>query len=99
MAELRDGDYMKRLIAYIEKNLSKGYKIDQLKILLIQQGYSRAAVERAIKLVQERMPKPHLVIKEKPKIEMTQEPEKKPGFFARLFGFGKKKTEEKMIIS
>ena len=90
MAELRNGDYIKRLIAYIEKNLSKGYKIDQLRILLVQQGYSRAAVEKAIKLVQARMPKPQPVIKEKPKVEI-QEPAKKKGFFARLFGLARKR--------
>ena len=40
------------------------------------------------------MPKPApVVVKEKPKIEIQQEPEKKPGFFARLFG-KKKKAEE-----
>jgi len=94
MVELRNGDYMKRLIEYIEKNISKGYTIDQLKIILIQQGYSRAAVDRAITLVQARRPKPQpVIVKEKPKIEYT-EVQKKPGFFAKLFGKGKKKVEE-----
>jgi len=91
MTELRNGDYIKRLVDYIEKNLSKRYTIDQLKILLIQQGYSRAAVEKAVNIVQARMPKPQPVAKERPKIEFTEVQEKKPGFFARLFGLGKKK--------
>ena len=93
--DLRDGDYMKHLVGYIEKNLSKGYNVDQLKIVLIGQGYSRAAVERAMKLVAARLPKPMPVaIQEKPKVEFSPEPEKKPGFFARLFGLGKKKTDK-----
>jgi hypothetical protein len=92
---LRDGDYMKHLLTYIEKNLSKGYNVDQLKIVLLSQGYSRAAVEKAMRLVVSRLPKPILVAppKEHPKIEIPQE-EKKPGFFARLFGIGKKKANE-----
>jgi len=95
---LRDTDYMKHLAGYIEKNLSKGYTVDQLKIVLINQGYSRAAIERAIKIVAVRLPKPMpAVIKEQPRIEIPQE-EKKPGFFARLFGLGKKKKEEDLVI-
>jgi hypothetical protein len=94
MTDLRDGDYMKHLVLYIERNLSKGYNVDQLKIVLVNQGYSRAAVERAMKLVVSRLPKPMPVaVKEAPKVEI-QEPEKKPGFFAKLFGLDKKKKKE-----
>ena len=96
---LRDSDYMTQLVSYIEKNLSKGYNVDQLKIVLIQQGYSRAAVERAIKITEDRRPK-HVEIKEEPKIEPVVEPiveEKKPGFFARLFGLGKKKDSGEVV--
>jgi hypothetical protein len=84
---------MNHLTGYIEKNLSKGYNVDQLKIVLLSQGYSRAAVERALKIVASRLPKPLpvAVVKEQPKVEF-HEPEKKPGFFARLFG-GKKKEK------
>jgi hypothetical protein len=91
---LRDGDYMQHLTTYIEKNLSKGYNVDQLKIVLISQGYSRAAVERAMKMVAARLPKPiPVLVKEAPKIEY-HEPEKKPGFFARLFGKKKKQDDD-----
>ena len=98
MVILRDKDYMNYIVRYIDRNLSKGYNKDQLKIMLVNQGYSRAAVEKAVKMVQERMPKPQPVAKEKPKIEYTEVQEKKPGFFARLFGKGKKKVEEEAKI-
>ena len=98
MAELRDGDYIKGLIRYAERNFSRGYTVDQIRLTLIQQGYSRAAVDRAIKMVEARLPKPMpIVIKEKPKIEFAQEPEKKPGFFSRLFGVGKKKKNDDLV--
>ena len=42
-------DYKRKLTDYIKKNLSKGYTVDSLKWALIKQGYSRSAVEIAIK--------------------------------------------------
>jgi hypothetical protein len=99
MTALRDGDYIKRLADYIEKNLSKGYNADQLKIVLISQGYSRAAIDKGFRIVAARLPpKPAPAPKEQPKVEIQHEPEKKPGFFARLFGLGKKKNVDKVDI-
>jgi len=99
--ELRDSDYMKRVLQYISKNMSRGYTEDQLRILLIQQGYSRAAVERGLRMYNESKPKAVV----KPKVESQvvtvkadPVPEKKPGFFARLFGFVKKKEENKVPV-
>jgi len=34
MVQLRDGDYMKHLAGYVERNLNKGYTLDQIKLLL-----------------------------------------------------------------
>lgn len=97
---LRDGDYMNHLVSYIEKNLSKGYNVDQLKIVLVSQGYSRAAVERAMKLVASRLPKPMpVVIKERPQVEFQPVTEKKPGFFARLFGKKKKSVSDDEVAN
>jgi len=99
MAVLRDGDYMKTLIEYVKRNLSKGYSHDQIRLVLLQQGYSRAAIDRAIRLVQESMPKQApVLVKERPKIEVvSHELEKKPGFFEKLFGKKKKKEEQTKI--
>lgn len=37
------------LIRHIKKNISKGYKEESIKWALINQGYSRTAVERALR--------------------------------------------------
>lgn len=56
MVVLRDGDYMKNIIAYIEKNMSRGYNIDQMRFTLLQHGYSRAAIDRGIRVYQQTHP-------------------------------------------
>lgn len=92
MPELRDGDYIKGLIRYTERNLSRGYTIDQIKLTLIQQGYSRAAVDRAVRIAQQNRPKPAEAKKEEPKIVPIieeQVPAKKRSFFQKLFGLNK----------
>ena len=45
---LRRIDQLKPLIEYIDKNLKKGYKMEDLKWALINQGNSRLSVEKAI---------------------------------------------------
>jgi hypothetical protein len=92
MAELRDGDYMKGLIRYTQRNLSRKYTLDQIRLTLIQQGYSRAAVDKAIKLALESMPKPKIEVKAEPKIEIVEHepvPARKRTFFQKLFGMNK----------
>ena len=98
MTTLRDGDYMKYLIQYIEKNSAKGYNTDQLRLTLLQQGYTRAAVDRALKIYEERKPKQVVAIEE-PKIEPVQiEEPKKKGFFSKIFGiFGKDKPVNEVV--
>ena len=65
--------YMKTLVTYIKKNLSKGYTVDSLKWSLISQGYSRTEVDRAIKLTNEELAKSAPKIKEKPIIKFQRE--------------------------
>ena len=93
MAELREGDYMKGLIRYTQRNLSRKYTIDQIRLTLIQQGYSRAAVDRAIKLAEANRPKTNIVeAKPEPKIEVVEHepvPARKRTFFQKLFGLNK----------
>ena len=100
MVILRDKDYMTYIVRYIDRNTSKGYNKDQLRLMLLNQGYSRAAVERAFRLYDEQHPKvQHVVVKETPKVEIpVEEAPKKRGFFARLFGLGKKKKEEEELV-
>ena len=95
MVVLRDGDYMKTVIAYIERNMARGYNIDQIRFTLMQHGYSRAAIDRGIRVFQQA----HPVKAEMPK--MIEEPvsasvvepvvEEKKGFFSRMFGVFEKK--------
>jgi len=57
------------IVEYFKKNLKKGYTEDALKWALIHQGYSRTAVELAIKKVNLDLAKKAPVLKEKPKIK------------------------------
>ena len=45
---LRSVDQTKPLIEYLEKNMKKGYKLEDLKWALISQGHSRTAVQKAV---------------------------------------------------
>lgn len=97
--ERRDGDYMNELIRYVENNLKSGYREDQLRFLLINQGYSRSAVEKALRIAaQNRPPVEAPKAAEPAKVEYVAEPmpEKKPGLFSRLFGgfFSSKKKSQ-----
>jgi hypothetical protein len=95
MTVLRDGDYMKHLVGYVNNNLSKGYNIDQIRILLLNQGYSRPAIDRAVRMAEANRPLPMPAVKEEPKIQpIVEEPPKKKGFFAWLFGSKKKEEDE-----
>ena len=44
-----------QLADYIKKNISKGYTPDSLKFSLIQQGYSRTSVEKAIEIANKQL--------------------------------------------
>lgn len=57
------------LIAYIKKNLEKGYASDTLKWALISQGYSRIEVQRAFEEATKQLSKKAPVLREKPKIK------------------------------
>jgi hypothetical protein len=58
----------KKIIEYLRKNLKKGYTVDSLKFALINQGYTRTLVERAIDDLQKELAQKAPVLKEKPKI-------------------------------
>lgn len=58
--------YIKHLVDYVRKNLSKGYTLDSLRIALENQDYSKISIERAIKIVNEEMARKAPKVKEKP---------------------------------
>ena len=61
-------DSEKKLVEYFKKNLAKGYTLDALKFALINQGYSRTIVERAIQQTNKELSEKAPILKEKPKI-------------------------------
>jgi hypothetical protein len=85
----REDNVVAALVSYLEKNLAKGYKIDELKWALISQKHSKIEIEKAIKIVQARTPSVKQEAPKEAKIEMVQEsitvPEKK-GFWSKIFG-------------
>ncbi len=66
---MEETNYKKGLVDYFKKNLKKGYTSDSLKIALINQGYSRIAVEKAIEEAHKELAKKAPILKEKPKIK------------------------------
>lgn len=85
-----DKPYMRELVDYMKKNIKKGYTKDSLKYSLINQGYSRMEVERALKAVDRELASEAPVLKTKPEIKHEVlpilEPEKKKSFWKKLFG-------------
>ena len=61
-------DYISELIAYIKKNLKKGYTKDSLRWALINQGHSRREVDRALKRADDELAQEAPVLKTKPLI-------------------------------
>ena len=83
-----DRDPMGELTDYILSNLKKGYTKESLRWALINQGYSRIEVEKAIiradKTLAERAP----ILKTKPEIKYRLiEPKKSPGEKKRFWFF------------
>jgi len=57
-----------QLIEYIKKNLKKGYTLESLRWALINQGYSKIEVDKAIKKTQEELSENAPILKTKPEI-------------------------------
>ena len=79
------------LLDYFGKNMKKGYKLEDLRIILIQQGYLRSDIDRAIAIIKEKTKKvqeekEERERKEKEVVEIVDEPVEKRGFFKRFFG-------------
>ena len=80
-----------QLAEHIKKNISKGYTLEALKFSLMNQGYSRISIERAIELANQQLAASAPIMKEKPQIIYKTEPEipeKKSfwGWLRDLFG-------------
>ncbi len=83
--------YMQELVDYIKNNLKKGYTKESLKWALINQGYSKLEVERAIRKVDEELAHKAPILNVKPEIkyevvgEVIVRENKKKSFWKRIF--------------
>ena len=66
---MEKADYKRILIDYFKKNLTKNYTSSTLKFALINQGYSRVAVEEASLRATAELAEKAPIIKEKPVIK------------------------------
>ena len=66
---MREQDRIRKITDYIKGNLSKGYTLESLKWALINQGYSRTLVSRAIDEANKELAKSAPKLKEKPMIK------------------------------
>ena len=57
------------LVSYILKNLKKGYTRESLKWALINQGYSKLEVEKALKIADQKLAAQAPALKSKPEIK------------------------------
>lgn len=72
--DIRDIDTIKGMIDYIQRNLKKGYKMDQLRWALVDQGHSRTEIDRAVKYVTDMLEAQKSKKVEEPKPEVIVEP-------------------------
>lgn len=79
---------MQELKNYIKGNLKKGYTKESLRWALINQGYSKIEVEKALKFVDMEMAESAPILKTRPEIKyelIEPKVEKKKGFL-KFFG-------------
>jgi len=65
---MRETEHLKKLSDYMKRNLSKGYDTDSLKWALINQGHSKAAVEKAVEIARQELARESAISREKPVI-------------------------------
>lgn len=82
-------NYLNEIAEYVKKNLRKGYTKESLKWALVNQGYSKMEVEKALKKVDLELAQQAPVLKTQPVITYEAIPaesdEEKP-FWRRWFG-------------
>ena len=79
------------LLDYFNKNIKKGYKLEELKIVLLRQGYLRSDIDRVMFIIKQKTKKEQEdrekeEREKKEVVEVVEEPVEKKGFFRRLFG-------------
>lgn len=84
-------NYLNEIADYIKKNLKKGYTKESLKWALVNQGYSKIEVEKALKKVDIDLGQQAPVLKTQPIINYeaipVEESEDEKPFWKRWLGF------------
>ena len=65
---MRRLDHKRELVEYFKKNLAKNYTEESLKFALMNQGYSRSAIDQALGEAHKEIAKTAPILKEKPVI-------------------------------
>ena len=65
---------MQQLVFYLKKNSSKGYSMESLRWALINQGYSKIEVEKAVQIANQEIASQVPKFVEKPVIKVEVEP-------------------------
>jgi hypothetical protein len=91
-------DITHQLAEHIVKNISKGYTQDALIVSLMNQGYSRISIEKAMDIANKQLAEKAPIMKETPQItykvvdeenrpiKMIDLPPEKKSFWKRIFG-------------
>jgi Holliday junction resolvasome RuvABC DNA-binding subunit len=76
------------LTNYLKANLKKGYTLESLRWALVNQGYSRREVEKAVTKAELEMAASAPILKTKPEIryEIVKSEKEKTSWWKKLFG-------------
>jgi len=66
---MNKSNYQRQIVDYFKKNLAKGYTMESLRWALINQGYSKVVVEKAIEETTRELATQAPILKEKPEIK------------------------------
>jgi hypothetical protein len=77
-------NHIQQLANHIKKALAKGYTVESLRYSLVNQGYSRISIEKAIDLANLQLAEKAPIMKEKPQITYSVDPELNLSLWQRI---------------
>ena len=78
---------MRQIVNYLKKNSGKGYSMESLKWALVNQGYSKGEVDKAILVANKELADQAPKFVEKPVIKVDVQPEPEITFWGRIKGW------------
>jgi len=66
---MNKSNYQRQIVDYFKRNLAKGYTMESLRWALVNQGYSKVVVEKAIEETTRELAAQAPILKEKPEIK------------------------------